>query len=145
MPITRELVEFVRQKVAETPNILTAKLAAELGASEVEVITALPLHMRVKAKPDDFEAIWGVVRSWSETEVYGFNEQLLHNNANTRTVEMFDVKTIAKLQSPPPIKNEELGSIWFITKPQNGEEKNYVKFFDKNGHHLLTVCPLTEQ
>lgn len=58
MPISKEFVQSVRGRLMDNPQISTASLALELGASEVQVITSLPVFMRKKARPQDFGAIW---------------------------------------------------------------------------------------
>lgn len=58
MAITKEFVESVRSRLEAAPGISTARLARELGAAESLVITALPVKMRQKARPEDLEAIW---------------------------------------------------------------------------------------
>lgn len=58
MAITKEFVENVRGRLTASPGIATSLLAEELGAPETQVITALPVKMRQKARPEDFADIW---------------------------------------------------------------------------------------
>lgn len=58
MPISKEFVESVRTRLESSPGISTSNLAMELGAAEAMVITAMPVKMRQKARPEDFEDIW---------------------------------------------------------------------------------------
>ena len=66
MPLSRELVQSVRKRVAEEPGVPTELLALELKASEAEVITALPLEMRLRGRNSAFEVIWNTVSKWED-------------------------------------------------------------------------------
>lgn len=110
MALSKEFVAHVRGRLGSEPGISLARLAKELNAAEAHVITALPVTMRKKAKPEDFAAIWAWLKE-HQTE--------LPQN---------------------PFVKEELGSIWFVSQPENTTVPHSVQFFDKKGERLATVC-----
>lgn len=57
MAITREFVRSVRERLAENPGLSTAKLARELGSAEANVLMAMPVSMRRRARPEDMKAL----------------------------------------------------------------------------------------
>ena len=65
MTITREFVQEVRKRLAETPTIRTDALAGELHSPEARVRTALPVSMRIRARNSDFGAIGEQLAAWS--------------------------------------------------------------------------------
>lgn len=144
MSITRELVRSVRQRVADNPGVLTAQLAAEFNASEADVITALPLDMRLRAKTDDFEAIWSCLASWGRMEINPARlaDHDLGNHSSGTPVDylpgMF-LESISSPNQPARFNREELGFIWFISKPLFREESHSVQFFSKRGEHMLSI------
>lgn len=123
MAISKEFVENVRSRIAEDPAVSTHILAEDLGASEVQVITALLVKMRQKARPEDFRPIWQAAQGWSSVRLRGANG------------------TQARLDKlmPPNLSEEELGYIWFVSKPEHGVENHSVQFFSKAGQHMLSV------
>ncbi len=145
MSITRELVENVRRRVAETPGVLTAQLANEFGASEAEVVTALPLHMRLRARLEAFDDIWGVIENWQDVSLYGngalsmgcldhsYGFPALSYTENNIHLQCGDYLHKGMLNP------DELGFIWFVSKPLCAAESHSVQFFDKAGEHLLSV------
>ena len=70
MSVTKELVQNVRRRVAEEPGVLTGQLAQELEAREEEVVMALPVAMRKKARARDFAAIWRRMSAWGNVILY---------------------------------------------------------------------------
>lgn len=77
MAITKEFVESVRGRLLVEPDISTAKLASELETDEVTVITALPVRIRKKARPQDFAVIWAELGTMAHLPVMPFNEEEL--------------------------------------------------------------------
>lgn len=123
MPISKEFVENVRNRIAEDPAVSIYILAEDLDASEAQVITALPVKMRQKARPESFKAIWQTAQGWSNVRLRG---------ADGTQAQM------DKLMSPI-ISEEELGHIWFVSKLEYGMESHSVQFFSKAGQRMLSV------
>lgn len=148
MSLTKELILSVRQRVAEDPGIATAQLAVELQAPEAEVITALPLEMRMPANVEDFAAIWGEIATWKHTRVtvsgpggIGGTASLLPGGTLPRgrqegTTFRFEPSDSLPLDELPLW---QLGSIWFVSKPLQGEERQSVRFFNTRGEPLFSV------
>lgn len=140
MPLSKELVQSVRKRVADDPGVSTELLALEFKASEAEVITALPLEMRLRGRNSAFEVIWNTVSKWEKVEV----KLPLDPKPSFR-----DAQGGARTSSFPfrlsdtlperPIKADEVAFIWFITKPRQNEKSLSVRFFDKLGDHMLSV------
>ena len=126
MSISKEFVESVRNRIAEDPAVSTYRLAEDLGASESQVITALPVKMRQKARPEDFRAIWQAVEGWHNVRLRGGED------ANGQSGQLADLVT-------PGIPEEELGYIWFVSKPEPETESHSVQFYSKAGQHMLSV------
>lgn len=108
MAITREFVENVRERLAASPGISTAHLACELGAPETQVLTALPVKMRQKARTEDLAEILCGLSGLSQLPGSG-------------------------------IAADEIGSIWFVNRPDEAEESFSVQFFNKQGGHLFSA------
>lgn len=144
MAVTRELVQSVRQRVADNPGVLTAQLAAELNASEADVITALPLEMRLRAKTDDFEAIWNCLASWGRMVVHPARsgEDGPSSDFPGAPVDLLPAVFIESLGHgglPARFTQEDLGFIWFVSKPLFRQESHSVQFFSKHGEHMLSI------
>lgn len=108
MAITKEFVQNVRGRLEAEPGISTARLAVELGAREVDVITSMPVQMRKKARPQDFDSI------------------------------LQELGTLAPLP-PTAISENDLGYIWFVSRPGEHGKRQSVRFFDKQGGHLFSI------
>lgn len=114
--ITKEFVQSVRGRLEANPSVSTADIARELGAREVDVITSMPVPMRKKARPQDFSSIWHELEAVASTP-------------------------------PLSISEDDLGYIWFVSHPSGGQANQSarsVRFFDKQGGHLVSV-PLTDE
>ncbi len=125
MPLSKEFVEQVRKRVADDPGVRTEQLAVELDAPESQVIMALPLDMRLRARTSDFEAIWAGAAGW---------ERALLSPAG-RTGD-------AERPSALPGKHflqDQLGFIWFVSNPRSSGESPSIRFFDKQGGHMLSI------
>lgn len=109
MIISKEFVKNVRERLSNEPGISITRLASEMNAAEAHVVTALPVKMRKKAKPEDLSAIlaW-ICANGVDMPQNGFAA-------------------------------ESLGSIWFVNHPENKDEKRSVQFFDKTGARLASV------
>lgn len=127
MAITKELVQSVRQRVAANPEAHIAHLAVELNATEAEVITALPLNMRWRAKNSDFSTISQIVSSWDNTITVSTGQP-----GENRVMP-------GKKPDVGQLREEDLGYTWFISKPLLGQESHSVQFFNKEGRHLLSI------
>lgn len=136
MPLTKELVASVRSRVADNPAILTSQLAAELGTSEPEVITALPLHMRVKARTEDFENIWQAIKNWKNISVHQGNGAEKKYFCPVNSSSFFED---AAFTGTTELNPADVGYIWFVSKPLHDTESHSVQFFGKNGQHMLSV------
>ena len=159
MAITRELVESVRRRVAENPEVPTFLLADELQASESEVITALPLNMRMKAKVESLAELWSAMRQWRNVMLAlpdaggpegrtrllpcaALPALLLCDGAYHFALE--EAWSEPRPDHPGQLARldpEQLGYIWFVSKPRQGEESRSVQLYDKEGRHLLSVYP----
>lgn len=124
MSISKEFVEKVRGRLEEEPTVPTGKLASELGVSEAEVIIALPVKMRRKARPEDLKDIWQAVEGWK-------NVRLHNSSAGAKGM-------LGKIIPSKP-SQQELGYIWFVSKPDQGGESHSVRFLSKTGQHMLSV------
>lgn len=74
MHITKDFVQSVRERLLREPGVSAAGLAQELGATEAQVITAFPVNMRKKARPEDFRAIWAELDGHVGGSLAGFCE-----------------------------------------------------------------------
>ena len=123
MTVTKEFVQSVRQRLSENPNVPTAALAVELNAPESYIIMALPVHMRLKAKPENFAAIWEILTTWEKAKV------ALAQEAEDFLPVMPDKRFF----------QQEVGHIWFVSSPPGERESHSVRFFDKHGTHMISV------
>jgi hypothetical protein len=114
----------VRKRAAEDPGVSLPALARALNASEAEVILALPPHMRIRARVADLAAIW---------ERLEIRKDLLSCRRPGK-----DVFTATSLPAEAP-REEELESIWFLSRPAGGEERRSLRFFAPQGKRLLVV------
>jgi putative heme iron utilization protein len=129
MPVTRELVAAVRGRLTAEPDLSTARLAEELRVSEVEVITAMPKAMRLRAGRADFETIWKTARGWRNASV---TLDALH-------VDMPRAAAAGLLPVTPALR-EMTASIWFVSRPlERGGTDHAVRFFDRTGRHIVSV------
>lgn len=153
MSVTRELVQSVRRRVAESPGLLTAQLALELNASEAEVITALPLPMRKRARVSDFTSIWNCMAGWKNVVVHpsaAVSGTLARVRVEADVMPgpglsfgaLCNGESRLHTQRIVPDEGrfiEAMGSIWFVSLPLFNGESHSVRFFDKNGGHLLSI------
>lgn len=141
MPLSRELVQSVRKRVADEPGVPTELLALELKASEAEVITALPLEMRLRGRNSAFEVIWNTVSKWEDVEVKlppAKPSSRPEQDTDGARTSPFPFRLSATLPDRA-ISADEVAFIWFVTKPRLNEESLSVRFFDKQGDHMLSV------
>ena len=143
MPLSRELVQSVRKRVTEDPGVPTELLALELKASEAEVITALPLNMRLRARNSAFDVIWNTLSKWDNVSVKlpslpEGQPPLEDNGPNELRRSVFPFRLVESLPDRPNW-TDQLGFIWFVSKPHIHEASLSVRFFDKKGEHLLSV------
>ena len=75
MAITKEFVQNVRGRLEAEPYITTARIARELGVSEVDVVTAMPVPMRKKARPQDLALLLAELQGQSLPERIALHEE----------------------------------------------------------------------
>lgn len=143
MPLSRELVQSVRRRVAEEPGVLTELLALELKASESEVITSLPLNMRLRARNSAFDVIWNTISKWNNISVKLPNlpeAPSSQDGSGSREARrsVFPFRLVDSLPDRPNW-TDQLGFIWFVSKPDIHKNSLSVRFFDKKGEHMLSV------
>lgn len=112
MTISKEFVERVRSRLEASPGICTTNLAVELGVAESMVITAMPVKMRQKARPEDFDEIWAGL-----SRLGGLPEKSLTAD------KLGYIWFVNRFDAPDDEKGDRLS----------------VQFFDKNGTCLLSV------
>lgn len=120
MPLSKELVRAVRSRVEGEPDVSTRLLAAELGASQAQVITALPVAMRTRAKVEDCPHIWQELCCIPGMRVGVIAACASQNDA---------------AGAMPPVQADRIGSIWFMAATQTREPAVY--FLDKQGGLLV--------
>ena len=145
MLVTREFVRSVRERLAENPAVPLCHLAEELHASEAAVVTAMPVHMRLRARHSDAGAIWKRLVQW--------NPELVRYRMATDGPGRASAADLAEasfaVSSPALQKDsgevetdldaEEIGSVWFVSRPLKTEESLSVRFFGKHGGQLFFV------
>lgn len=123
MALSRELVQAVRSRIAEHPEMPETLLAAELQARESDVITALPVNMRQRIRPADIGAVWERAARWNKV----------------RIVSAITAKT-ARISAEAALPElESIGSAWLVSKPLDGVENIAVYLYDKEGNRLLSL------
>lgn len=158
MSVTKELVRNVRRRVAEDPGVLTGQLARELRASEEEVVMALPVAMRKKARAGGFASIWERMASWGNVILYsscfadGLDDGLeggrdggadrvqgpmlsygaLCNREVSARGRAFFEQTGREVAS-------RIGTVWFVSMPMFGGRSASVRLYGKAGEHILSV------
>lgn len=142
MPISKELVQAVRAGIAAQPELAFNRLAETLNVTEAEVIIALPVAMRRKARITAFDAIWNTVSTWNAPiSVFQGKDRCFLGQMRGDDLTLPRKKTSGKgeqsLKAMP--LREELGVIWFISRPCPEGESYSISFLDKQGHHLLSV------
>lgn len=121
MPLSRELVRAVRERVAAEPGLAPGLLAAELGVPEEQVVTALPVAMRTRARLDDVPAIWAALAALPGRRVVRGPERATAGEGGF------------------PGRRECVGSAWFMAGRPGAEPE--VRFLDAQGRELFTVLP----
>lgn len=146
-------MQAVRRRVGESPGLMTAQLALELNASEAEVVTALPLSMRKRARVSDFASIWNSMAKWKNVVIHpsaGISDTYgrVRVEADVMPGPGLSFGALcngeSRLHTQRIVPDERrfaevMGSIWFVTLPLHKGESHSVRFFDKNGAHLLSV------
>lgn len=144
MSITKEFVQSVRGRLEKQPDIDFGELARALGASEAEVITALPVAMRVKARTTAFDAIWGTLARWdSQGAIFcGKHKRRLpfKDGLALKLLKQGELKlnSVGEECSFPHMR-EALTYIWFISREKSRGCEYSVCFLDKSGEHLFSV------
>lgn len=143
MPITRTLVETVRSRIGIDPTLSTKSLARELNTKETDVITALPLSMRRKARPEALEAIWERMSSWREP-VFNADQCARGVLASGLPKALFRNGKILLDGLLPSVGRQiaisDIAQTWFISGlREDGEESRCVKFFRQDGTELFSI------
>lgn len=150
MAITKEFVQRVRKNIGEHPDLDLGSLARSLGAREADVITALPVAMRLKARNTAFEAIWHRMAYWGSlgAVLIGKHRQPVPLREGTSLkllmqgkLKVSDSKGVFSFIN----MREALGYIWFIEQPADPSRAYSISFHDKNGAHLLSVILGTDE
>jgi len=123
MPLSRELVQAVRDRIAQCPDLPEEQLAAELNAPEADVITALPLSMRRKARLSDLGVIWKRAARWKNVRISA--------PAATQPPQGLP-EAIAEGRLP-------VRSAWFVSKPVSGMESHAIHMYDEQGSRMLSL------
>jgi putative heme iron utilization protein len=145
MLVTREFVRSVRERLTENPAVPLFRLAEELHASEAAVVTAMPVHMRLRARCNDAGAIWKRLVQWSPDvvncrKVPDGSGRVSSSGRAEASFAVFLPELREEYGAVETALNvEEVGSVWFVSRPLNTEERLSVRFFDKQGGHLLSV------
>lgn len=125
MAITRDLVRRVRSRVEDDPSVAMGLLASELGATEIEVITSLPVKMRRRCHISDLYPLWRRLERWGDSASCFFTE------GGRR----LSFKDGAK-------RLEKAGHVWFVSRPCKGNGAGgecSVRFYTGDGEELMTV------
>lgn len=144
MAVTKELVQSVRSRIAAYPGERIASLASDLNATEAEIITALPLPMRLRARNTAFEAIWNILCRWKRV-VIRYADDLARPDTATdgRDLSFFRDTPSADADGDGKgaygIRPEAVGFIWFVSKPLRDRDSHSIRFLDKEGRHMLSV------
>lgn len=144
MPITKEFVQSVRGNLSKQPEIDFGLLAQSLNATETEVITALPVAMRLKARTTAFDAIWSTLTQWESlgAVVFGKNKQPLplKDGFALKLLKQGTLKLHAVgSECYFPHLRDSLANIWFISQDTGRNMRYSVCFIDKAGDHLFSV------
>lgn len=144
MPISKELVQSVRNSVAENPYMTVARLAEHLNAPEADVVTALPLAMRKKADIGQLSALWHAMRQWKPVLVQFETgpEGLPAPGLLLGGLHAGEACRGGYAASLPPfecIHADAVGSVWFVSNSLLSEGSHSVKVYDKNGAHVLSL------
>lgn len=144
--ISKELVQCVRNSVAENPYMTVARLAEQLNAPEADVVTALPLGMRKKANLAELEDLWREMAEWKPVLVQfdGKRERLPRPGpgllmGGLDAGESYRSEYAATLPSFDCICTEAIGSVWFVSNSLLSEGSHSIKVYDKEGAHVMSL------
>lgn len=144
MAISKDFVQSVRKSIEEQPAVEFGVLARALHAKEADVITALPVAMRLKARNTAFEAIWNSMARWDEFGGIRIGEKRhgipLSDGLALKLLkqEKLKISTDDGVLSYEAIR-DALGYIWFISRQEQKDSGHTICFLDKNGNHLFSV------
>ena len=146
MTISKEFVQSVRNSLEKHPEVELDRLARSLNATEADVITALPVAMRLKARNTSFEGIWSVLSQWDNlgTVLFGKNKQAvpLRDGLSLRLLKQGKLKISSQDGDYSfDILKESLGYIWFLSRTKKKGAAHSICFLDKQGQHLLSFIP----
>lgn len=143
MPLSRTLVQAVRKCVAEEPQIELRLLARELGAKETDVVTALPIAMRRRARKEDFAAIWGLLSRCGQVGVAlpGPDGNVAFEGVLTRDGNGAAAARTDGAGAMPLVRDRDVGAIWFVARPLREGQAHAVQFYGEDGELLLAVSP----
>lgn len=144
MAISKEFVQSVRKSIGEKPGGDIGQLARSLNARDADVITALPVGMRLKARITSFEAIWCRMTRWGDLGQVLMGKRRLPLPLKRGACLKLLMQDKLKASDSNGIfsfaaMREALGYIWFIEQPEASGRGRSVSFLDKNGDHLLSV------
>lgn len=145
MAISKDFVQSVRRSIEDQPEVGLGNLARSLRAKEADVITALPVAMRLKARNTAFEAIWNSMTRWDELGGIQAGEKRfslpLTDGLALKLLkqEQLKISTDGGVLSYDAIR-DSLGYIWFIARQGQKSPEHVICFLDKNGNHLFSVA-----
>ena len=144
MAITKEFVQSVRKNIGEQPAIDIGVLACSLNAREADVITALPVAMRQKARTSSFDAIWHRMTYWgtlgqvligSKRRPMPLNEGASLKLLMQGKLKVSDSEGVLSFTA----MRDAVGYIRFIEQARGPGIAYAVSFLDQKGGHLLSV------
>lgn len=142
-PTCNSSMEKLRIAVKEKPNRMMSDLAKEFGISEEEAVFMLPEEMRVSAPVDDFEKIWQQLCTWEKATFISITPGAVVEYSGSLPQGSFGHGMFNLHQAGIPLGGHlfvnNLGAIWFLSKPHFGKESHSIQFYSKEGTSMFSV------
>jgi len=137
------LAKRVAEMVANNPSKATGAMAAELEASEMDVIRCLPETMVKEVPKERFDEIVEEVSTWGNLTVIVQNESTIMEVKAPFPKGIYGHGYYNLKSNDTPIgghiKASELSAIFFVSKPFMGLESHSIQFFNGNGNAMFKL------
>ncbi len=142
-PVCNTTMEKLRAAVQEKPNRMISDLAKEFGISEEEAVFMLPEEMRVAAPAEDFEKIWQQVCNWEKATFISISAGAVVEYSGSLPKGSFGHGMFNLHQAGISLGGHlfvnNLGAIWFLSKPHFGKESHSIQFYTKEGLAMFSL------
>ncbi len=143
MSISKQKEEEIKKAIEENPKSVAVKIAKELDISEEDVVKCYPKGIAIFTPIGHFEVIWDKMTEWEKVTFITANGGIIAEIGGKLSKGSVGHGYFNLFDKDAPLNGhivlDNLGAIYFISKPFMGKESHSIQFFDKAGNQAFAV------